>query len=457
MMVGEIKPLHRIQRTCSRLLTSMEANINLSRSTKSLVALSLLFVATTVGCRGAKPAPAAPPPPEVEVTKATVQRVQDFREFTGRTASANAVEVRARVSGYLLQSPRSTFADNRRAANTNVQAGAGQPQVTIHEGDFVTRDTLLFQIDPAPYQLAQEQAEGTLQATRAQLERFKLDLARARELLNTRSISQADYDLAVANVNEASGQIENLKAAVDRAKLDLQYTQVVSPIDGLLGRSLITNGNLISADSTVLSTVISSNPIYVYFNVDERSLLDYRERIRSGSVKSARDAKIEIRLGLINETGYPHVGYIDFVNNTTDAATGNTQLRGTFENADGALSPGLFARILSPFTAEYEAVMVPTRALGMDQQGRNVMVIQDGKAKRQSVDLGEIHGENTVVKLGLKGDETIVLSGLQRVRNGMAVKIKSPTDDKNASATPAAAAAPNTNGASGQGKKGAGD
>jgi RND family efflux transporter MFP subunit len=455
-----MKMLRWLRYLRSHPLISKEASFSISQTSKFSVFSALLLLATVAGCRGGgKPAATAPPPPEVDTVQATIQRVQDFREFTGRTASANAVEVRARVSGYLLQSPRSTLADSRQAANANAQTGVGLPQVTIHEGDFVTRDTLLFQIDPAPYQLMLEQAEGSLEATRAQLERFKLDLARARELLDTRSISQADYDLAVANVNEASGQIENLKAAVDRAKLDLQYTQVVSPIDGLLGRSLVTNGNLISADSTVLSTVISSNPIYVYFNVDERSLLDYRERIRSGAVKSARDVKIQIRLGLINESGYPHVGYIDFVNNTTDGATGNTQLRGTFENANGALSPGLFARILSPFTAEYEAVMVPTRALGMDQQGRNVMIMRDGKALRQSVELGEIHGDYTVIKQGLKGNETIISSGLQRVRTGMPVKVKSTNSQQQPPNVPVDSNPPPNKSKAGndQPSKGAGD
>ncbi len=369
--------------------------------------------------------PGETPPVDVDMIEAPVRTTRDYREFTGRTASSSSVEVRARVSGYLRQSPQSMT----RSAKSPPPGDAAQPQqstesplVTVHEGSFVHQGQLLFQIDPAPYQLALEQAQGNLDAAEAQLKRYNLDLARNKDLLNNKAVSQSDYDLAVANQAEHVGQIENLRATVGQAKLDLKYTRIESPINGLLGRTLITDGNLIITDSTVLTTIVATDPIYVYFNVDEHSLLDYRQRIRQGSVKSARDSRIEIRLGLANETGYPHEGVIDFVDNTTDPNTGNTKLRGVFENTDNALSPGLFARVQSPFTNEYEAVMVPTKALGMDQQGRYVMVVENDQATRRGVELGESQGDWTVIRQGIRGGETIVVNGLQKIRSGSKVR-----------------------------------
>ncbi len=339
--------------------------------------------------------------------------------------ASSSVELRARVSGYLRRSPQSersgvsNFA--ARYESSGVDASKNEGDVKVYEGDYVRKGILLFQIDPEPYRLALEQATGSLKSAQSQLQRFEYDLERARDLLASNSISRAEYDLAVANKAQAEGQIKSLEAALDRAKLDLEYTQVVSPIDGYLGRTLITDGNLIAADTTILSTIVAAAPIYVYFNVDERSLLDYRERVRSGSVESSRDAAIPIRLGLANEVGYPHEGVIDFVNNTTDPNTGNTQLRATFANEDRALSPGLFARIQAPFTAEYEAVLVPTKAMGMDQQGRYVFKVIEGKAVRQSIEPGEVHGDLTVIRSGLVKDDLVIVNGLQKVRPGSAV------------------------------------
>ncbi len=381
-------------------------------------------------------------PLQVEVEPAVVQKVQDFREFTGRTAAADSVEIRARVSGYLLESPSSGITNSATTAPSS-NAQQGNNSVRVHEGDLVDKGTLLFKIDPAPYELALEQARGSLSATQAQLERFRLDLSRAQELLDTRSISQADYDLAVANVNEAAGQIANLEAAVSQANLELEFTTVESPIKGYLGRALVTSGNLIQSDQTILTTVVSADPIYVYFNVDERSLLDYRKRIQSGSVKSARNNQIKVRMALANEVDYSHEGIIDFVDNRTDPATGNTQLRARFSNTNGLLSPGLFARISSPFTEEYDAVLVPTRAISMDQQGHYVLLVQDNKAVRQKVELGTVHDDKTVVTFGLRGNESIIVNGLQRIRPGMDV-IASSSNTNNDPASPTTAEASST-------------
>lgn len=392
---------------------------------------------------GAPPAAAgpAPPAPEVEVVSAVKEQIREYRDYTGRTAAANSVQIRARVSGYLKQAPESQVADV-----SSPDIPEGDPKVQVSEGEFVEKGTLLFQVDPEPYQLALQQAKGNLAAAQAQLKRFELELARTKELFQSNSISRSDYDLAVANQSETLGQIENLQAAVNRAELDLQYTQVVAPIDGLLGRSLVTPGNLITADSTQLTTVVSAAPIYVYFDVDERSVLSYRERMRTGDVPSARTQGIAVQLGLASDKGFPHEGYIDFVNNQTDPSTGNTQLRATFPNEDSQLSVGLFARIRIPFSSEHEAILVPTKSIGTDQQGKYVMVVEDGKAQRRTVMPGLVRGEMSVIAEGLTGTETVIVSGLQKVRPGSPVR----TVQAGAKAAPAPTAEQQTPPAEGQ-------
>lgn len=178
-----------------------------------------------------------------------------------------------------------------------------------------------------------------------------------------------------------------------------------------------------TADVTILTTVVSTEPIYVDFDVDEQSLLDYRMRMRQGEVEGAREGSISVGLALANEVGYPHQGVINFVDNRTDPSTGNTRVRATFDNQQGILSPGLFARVQVPFTAKYNAVLVPTEALGMDQQGQYVMVVEDDQVSRRSVTPGSIHDGLTVIRQGLALDEMVVTSGLQKIRPGSHVKI----------------------------------
>ncbi len=376
----------------------------------------LLLVAMLVGCHSKGPPTAPPlPPTEVEVAQALTSKMVEFREYTGRTAAVDSVEVRARVSGYLIKTPRVKTNDD------------SIPDVTVEEGKPVKKGDLLFVIDDKPYELALKQSVGSLTASEARLKQANNELTRSESLVKSNSISQTDYDQAFASVAELRGQIESLKATVARNQLDLEYTQVRSPIDGLLGQTAVTAGNLVVSDSTVLTTVVAVNPIYVNFDIDEQSVLDYRTRMLDGKVKSARDGKIAVRLALANDDGFPKEGFIDFVNNITDPGTGNTRVRATFENNTGILSPGLFARIQAPFSAEYQAVLVPTKSIAMDQQGRHVMVVAgDNKVLRRAVKLGPIEGDMTVIREGVKAGEQVVTSGLQKIRPGVAVRGASP-------------------------------
>ena len=363
-----------------------------------------MLVFCAAGCRkepavNAKAgAPPQMPPSEVAVVSPVEKTIVDFREYTGRTAAVDSVEIRSRVSGYILETPRKKKESSETSADKN-----GNEHVNVTEGSAVKEGDLLFLVDPEPYELAIKQASATIAATQATLTRNEKEYTRLNQLRNTNSISQAEVDEAFAAREESKAQVDNLKAARERAELDLRFTKVVSPINGLVGEALVTRGNLVVADTTILTSVVSTDPVYVYFDVDEESLLDYRRRIRTGSVQSARNTRIDISMALANETEFEHQGYIDFVDNKTDPDTGNTRIRGTFPNADNSLSPGLFARVKIPFTAEYPALLVPTRSLAMDQQGRFLMVVDDKSfAKRRAVEVGSEREGMTVITKGLE-------------------------------------------------------
>lgn len=361
-----------------------------------------------------------PPPPSVEVGQVIRIPLKEVREFTGRTAAAEQVDVRARVSGTLLKSPGYS-----NVASANIASGADQSfQVTVKEGDLVEVDTPLFEIDPSPYQTVLEQARGNLAAKEALVKRLEADVVRASQLRKTNAISEAELDIAIANRAENAALIATLKAQVAQAELDLKFTKVVAPIRGVLGRTRATPGNLVSADNTLLSTIISNDPIHVYFEVDENSLLEYRQKVRNGELDDPTKVETSITMGLGNEDGFPHPGKIDFIEPSNDARTGSTVLRGSFGNEAGILKPGLFARVQVAFSREKPTLVVPTVALAMDQQGRYVYVVdKEKKVERRSVKIGSIQGKITTIVEGLAEGESVITSGLQRVRPGAVVAI----------------------------------
>lgn len=372
--------------------------------------------------------PATQPPTEVGAVPVVLEEVRDFRDYTGRTEAIQQVDVRARVSGYLVDSPQSRLNSEKATSMEDLPE-----KVKVSEGDVVEQGQLLMLVDPRPYRLAVQQAKATLAAAEARLTESKQNLSRTQALAKRDAISNAELDTALANVAEIQAQIQNLKAAVERAELDLAFTRVEAPIDGILGNSLVTIGNLVTADSTILSSITSVNPIFVAFDVDEQSLLDYRRRMNKGEVRNARKTTIEVRMGLANESGFRHQGTIDFVASRTDPTTGNTRVRAIFDNENDVLSPGLFARVRVPFTEPYKALLVPTESIGMDQQGNFVMVVKDGQVSRRAIKPGSIHGDKTVVVDGLEEGEMVVTSGLQKIRPGSPVSVagmKAPEPDE---------------------------
>lgn len=369
------------------------------------------------------------PSTPVDTIDAKVKQVTDYRDFTGRTAPAHSVEVRPRVSGYLNQTPNrfpssprpTSLAPSAQSIATDRFTRAvsyAQPFIVqAKEGEKIEAGTPLFEIDPRPYQFALEQARGNRIALEAQLERLRSELNRLEKLKPSNAISDTDLELAKANLHESEGQYQTLLAAEKRAELDLEFTQIKAPIAGILGRSLINPENVVTADTTLLTTIVSVAPIHVYFDIDEASFLEYRDLVRAGKLPAASEGSIPVSLALTNDATFPYHGRIDFQNNTTDPGTGNTLIRAEFTNEQGLLTPGLYGKVRVPFSAPYEAVLVPTKCLAMDQQGKYLMVVdQDNIVHRRTVEVGTTHGSYSVIREGLMDGEQVVYEGLQKIR-----------------------------------------
>jgi RND family efflux transporter MFP subunit len=355
-----------------------------------------------VGClrSQAQPAGPQPEPPEVLVSLPIVREVTDYADFPGRTEAVNAIEVRARVTGYL-------------------------DKVNFKEGSDVKQGDLLFEIDPRPYQAELNRAEANVVQAQARFGRLDADYQRAQGLLPGQRISREEFDRIAGDRAEANAAIAVAKASRDLASLNLSYTKVEAPISGRISRRYIDPGNLVKADDTVLTSIVSLDPIYAYFDLDERSTLRAQRLIREGKVKWSPDAELPVFLGLADEEGFPQRGMINFTDNRVDPDTGTWRLRGLFANPDQTLSPGLFVRMHLPIGKAYEAILVSEQALGTDQGQKFVYVIDEaGKADYRRVQVGRLHDGLRVISNGLTRTEKVVVSGLQRVRPGIEVRPK---------------------------------
>jgi RND family efflux transporter MFP subunit len=336
------------------------------------------------------------------VSQAVECEVTDYADFTARTAAVESVEVRARVWGYL-------------------------DKIHFKDGALVNKGDLLFEIDPRTYKAALDEAEGNLASLEARLKRLNADLARYEKLVVKSVVSREDYDKVAGDRAETAASREALVAAVERARLDLEYTQITAPISGRISRHVVTVGNLVQAGDqgggTLLTTIVSVDPIYAYFDVDEHTVLRVMQLIRQGKAKSARDGEAPLWLGLANEEGFPHRGTIDFVDNQVNPKTGTLRLRGVFPNADEALSPGYFARVRARIGFPHQAVLVSDRAVDSDQGQKVVYVVEDdNRVVSRPVRLGGLHEGLREVTEGLKPGEQVVVNGLQQVRPGMTVE-----------------------------------
>lgn len=358
----------------------------------ALLAIAYLLIAC-----GKKAGPPPPAPPVVTIAKPIVRQLVEHSEFTGRAAAVQYVEIRPRVGGYINQIP-------------------------LKEGDVVKKGDLLFLIDPRPSQAALDQAVGQLNLAQSALNLAEENFKRAQELRATKVSSRQDFDIALTTRNQATSQLVSAKAAVETAQLNLDFTRITAPVEGRVSRAAVTVGNLVQADNTLLTTIVSVDPIYVYADIDERNWLAYAKMVREGKLQSARTGEVTIDAGLGNETGFPHSGVIDFVDNQINVATGTLQIRGSFPNGNGTLLPGMFVRVQIPTSESFDAVMISEEAIASDQGRKYVYVIgADSKAERRPVTLGQLSDGLRIIREGLKPEENVVINGIIRVRPGIVV------------------------------------
>lgn len=406
-----------------------------------------LGLASVAGCGGAAVGPAKPPPPTVTVAQPIRKEIVEWDAYTGRLEPIEFVEIRARVSGYLQS-------------------------IHFDEGQLVHAGDLLFVIDTRPFVAELNGAKATLNQAQSQLAQAnaqtqdakaqqqqadaRLQLAdarvrRARTLRSSAAVSQDELDqheaevlqaqadvaaaeagmgLAVAGIATAKAAIASAEAGVETAELNLSYTKIHAPVSGRISREYVTEGNLVSggaATSTLLTTITSVEPIYCTFDVNEQQALKYIRLAQAGKRESSRVAKNPVYLGLADESGFPHQGHMDFVDNRFDVDTASMRVRCIFRNETHDLVPGMFARIRLPGSAAYDAVLIPDSAIGADQATQYAYIVVDGKIERRDLSLGPIVDGLRVVREGLSGEESLVIQGLLLSRPGLEVQSSSET------------------------------
>ena len=400
------------------IASNARPNAGLCRGIQLLCGVSLFASGLLSGCQKASaPPPVAPKPPEVTVAVPVTEDVQEFEETTGRLVARESVEVRSRVSGYL-------------------------DKALFKDGDNVQEGQLLFHIDARPYEAELARATASVAQAKARFERLKRQEERARKLFLTKNTTQEELDLISADRSEAEAALEALEATQRLASLNCEFTKITSPISGRISRRLVDPGNLVKADDTPLVTVMSLNPIYAYFDIDERTILKVERLIREGKIPSPRDSKYQVLFALADETEFLRQGEIDFLDNHISMTTGTLRLRATVENDSLLLTPGMFIRLHVPIGNPHSAILVPEESLGSDQGQRFVYVLDDeDKVTYRRVKIGMLKEGRRVIEEGLGLKDRVVVSGLQRVRAGDKVTIKQ-TETKNENLKDAAPKSP---------------
>ena len=342
---------------------------------------------------------AAPPPPPVSVAKPLVRDVIDADEFIGRFEAVDEVAVRSRISGYL-------------------------DKVHFKDGALVKKGDPLFTIDQRPFITALDQAQAALEVAKTTLDYAEAQFKRTQSLTGSGTLSVSTLDDQRRAFLAGQANVRGAEAAVASAKLDLAYTEITAPQDGRIDRRLISPGNLVNANDTILTTIVSLNPIDFYFDVDERNLLSYARSARErGSDLQEGGGGLEVTVRLTDSKEPPVKGKLDFSENRLDAQTGTMRVRARFDNPDYVLQPGLFGRVEVAASNSYKGILVPDDAIGSDQNERIVYVVsEDGSVTPKPVRIGPKQYGYRIIREGLTGDETIVVNGLMRIRPGVKVK-----------------------------------
>ncbi|HGV4072208.1 TPA: efflux RND transporter periplasmic adaptor subunit [Enterobacter kobei] len=361
--------------------------------------LSLLLV----GCDNSVAQNAAPPAPAVNAADVVVKSISQWDSFNGRIEAVESVQLRPRVSGYI-------------------------DKVNLTDGQEVKKGEVLFTIDDRTYRAALEQAQATLERAKTQASLARSEANRTDKLINTNLVSREEWEQRRAAAIQAQADIRAAQAAVDAAQLNLDFTKVTAPIDGRASRALITSGNLVTAgdSASVLTTLVSQKTVYVYFDVDESTYLHYQNLARSGQGASSNHTALPVEIGLAGEEGYPHQGKVDFLDNQLAPSTGTIRMRALLDNAQRQFTPGLFARVRLPGSAEFQATLIDDKAVLTDQDRKYVYIVdKEGKAQRRDITPGRLADGLRIVQQGLKPGDKVIVDGLQKVfMPGMPVNAK---------------------------------
>jgi RND family efflux transporter MFP subunit len=379
-----------------------------------------LALATLVASCGERQPQGGPPPPAVTVAKPVKRTVFDFDEYVGRFAAINSVEVRARVSGYL-------------------------EGLHFKDGQMVKQGDLLFTIDKRPFQNTLDQARANLVQAQSNLAYTESDYTRGQQLVRDKTITDQTFEQRAQAFRNAKASVSNNEAAVRQAELDMEFTELRAPVNGRIGDRRVSPGNLVTGgtggNTTMLATIVSTDPIYFEFTFDEASYLRYERLANKGEDVASRNASVPIALKLIDENDFDHKGRMDFVDNVIDRSTGTIRGRAVFANSNGVFTPGMFARVRVPGSAPYEGLLVPDAAIGTEQARRFVVVIDEQDTARiKYVTLGQLTADNLrVIKDGIGPDDRVVVSGLMQARPGQKVR---PEEQGAKPAGPASAGGP---------------
>jgi len=379
-----------------RAVRTAGESLNSRRPWGASLLLAVAVAISAFGCGGTEITTEAPPPPEVTVAYPEQRDVTNYLEFTGQTRAVEAVEIVARVPGVL-------------------------EEMHFEPSTFVQTGDLLFVIEPEPYIASRDAADADVKTWEAEVVRSNADLERLEQAIQTNAVSAQEVDRARADVQQAEANLLGSKANLHQAEINLDYTQVRAPITGMVSRNMVDLGNLVgSTGSTVLTTVMRIKPIFAYFDMSERYLLEALAE-RDITVADPPEGG-QAYLGLANEEGWPHEGTIDYIDNTVNTNTGTIQIRAIFPNERGQLFPGLFARLRLPVSVEEDALLVSEQALGTDLGGKYLLIVgDDDVVELRHVELGALEGELRVIRTGLEARERYIINGLQRARPGLPV------------------------------------
>lgn len=343
-----------------------------------------------------------PPPPQVTVAAPTKRQVVDYDEYVGRFAAVNSVEVRARVSGYL-------------------------DSVHFKDGQLVKENDLLFTIDRRSFENSAAQARANLSTAKSNLDFTEADYTRGQQLVKEKTITDQTFEQRAQSFRNARAAVTGAEAALRTAELDLSFTELRAPIAGRIGDRRVTPGNLVTGgtggNTTLLATIVSTDPIYFEFTFDEASYLRYERNAKGGNDVASRGTGVKVSLKLIDEKDFVHEGRMDFIDNVIERATGTIRGRAVFANANATFTPGMFARVRVPATAPYEGLLVPDVAIGSEQARKTVLTVgPDNKVVPKYVTLGQlVDGKLRVIKEGIGPDDKIIVNGVARVRPGQVV------------------------------------